>query len=327
MKTSHENDRGLDNGALSCCYRVALAFLCAIMLAVPATMAGPTDERHGIITMVLPDGAIDHEGDWRLHIISIGQFEREGWTFPAHRENIITQYLITKRMCGGEGVFYNDVRELTAEERGSITCVIDGVMNDTHCNTTTSAIQECVRYIPYKIDDDYSHDRKLMTFKSFYDSYMYDIGRADFYHHYASESCAIENGTCVVRTFIREGMTNPMMMVLEDTLSRDNVYFSEPTVIGCYDDVYAATTSTCEQHPCDAEILCEQEISMIATDGNVLRIEFGDHALREFDGDSGDVERDESRVGLRRIMPAAIITIGICLIALGIYLAHRRSKR
>lgn len=327
MRTSRESKRRPEQFGLSRGYRTALVLLLFIALTAPMTMAGPTDERHGIITMVLPDGTIDSDGDWRLHIVSIGQFERDGWEFSAHKDDIITRYLAAKGTCGDEGVFYNEIRELTADERGSITCVIDGVMNDTHCNTTTSAIQDCIEYIPYKIEDDYAHDRKLMTFKSFYDSHMYDIGRADFYHHYATESCVIDNGTCVMRTFIREGMANPMMVVLEDTLSREKAYFSEPMNIGCYDAIDAATASTCEQYPCEAEIPCEEEIATIATDGTTLRIEFRDHAPQDLDEYDNGGNKSGSNDKSRSIVQVVAIIIIICLIASILYFMHRRSNR
>jgi hypothetical protein len=242
-------------------------------------VAGPTDERHGKYVFSIPPNISDTGSGWRMYLVSIYQFEQDDWDFANYHEEIFRLYKSAKRSCGGEGVFYKEVRELNAQEKGSVECIIDGITNTTHCPMTSSSASECLRYVPHKVETDYSLDRILLTFGSFYRSYVYDVGRADFYHHFEPLECNIENNTCVFSAFQRENIGNPFIVVLENVLSRDQIYFSDMIEISGFSELHDKAFAPCENLPCDGEIVIYQEVSQMVLGDGELEIKLDSYSL------------------------------------------------
>jgi len=256
-----------------------LVIIISSIIIIPFVLAGPIDDRKGHFIFNLSRNITMQGPGWKLYLVSVGQFEHDGWNFSDYHDQIKQKYIDAKNECGGTGVFYNTVRELTSEEQKSIVCTINGVTNYTHCNMTTSAKPSCIPLIDYKIETDYALNLNLLTFGSYYKSYVYDIKRADFYNHFAPLECTFINGTCELYAYQRDKIINPFIVVLENELTNDYVFFSDIVDISSFDLLNNQSFPVCENLPCYGEITVTQDITRIGineSDHN-LTIKFGNY--------------------------------------------------
>ena len=138
---------------------------------------------------------------------------------------------------------------MSEEERQHKGCVINGTYQETYCFKTVTDNPKCSSLAPYKIND-----RNKLDFSSYYDSYMWDINRADFYNHFELSDCNIINNSCTFKIHKTASPYNPYMIILEKINSTNDVYFSGRTNIKDVNLFYNDSLFACSEPGCDVNI-------------------------------------------------------------------------
>lgn len=231
--------------------------------------AGPTKNEDLTLIFDIP---ADLNGDWKLYFISVGKFENDGWKFTDYFEKIKKEYTKLKETCGGYGAFYREIYEMGDEERKHKGCEINGTYQEVYCFRTAAKNPVCSSLAEYKLNPD-----RVLDFGSFYDSYMWDIKRAEFYEHYSSSSCIIRNSTCEMKLDKKSSPYNPYLIVLEKIDSKTEVYFSDDVEIKAVKMFYDKNIFPCENDICENHAAAKIKVSefeILETD--FLKIKFMD---------------------------------------------------
>ncbi|MGV8172346.1 MAG: hypothetical protein ACP5OA_06665 [Candidatus Woesearchaeota archaeon] len=256
-----------------------LIFLTVVICISPFISAGPIEDKDIIFTFNLPDSM--SSGEWRMYFISIGEFEKSNWSFNDYSDKIKNEYMAFKESCGKGDVFYETIYEMTPEEREHNGCVINGTYQEKYCFKTVSDNPTCTELIPYKIND-----RNVLDFNTYYDSYMWDINRADFYNHFELSYCNIINDSCTFKIHKKSEPYNPYVVVLENINSTDGIYFSGPTIISEVETFYNESLFACDEPGCDVSIEKKLTVKKFEIIGpNVLIIQFEDWNIIEQESD------------------------------------------
>jgi hypothetical protein len=136
---------------------------------------------------------------------------------------------------------------MSQEEREHKGCVINGTYQEVYCYKTVTNITECQPLAQYKLND-----QKQLDFASYYNSYVWDIGRADQYHHYSASTCTITNSKCVMVLNKDSAPYNPYVAVLEKPNS-DEVFFSDEFSISAVELFSHDAIYDCESNDCDIQ--------------------------------------------------------------------------
>ncbi|MGV8086891.1 MAG: hypothetical protein ACP5N1_04630 [Candidatus Woesearchaeota archaeon] len=184
-------------------------------------LAGPVPLQDITFSFQIPENTLDN-GEWQMYIISIGEFEKDSWNFTTAYDTIRYDYLNFKKYCGTDNTFYVTTYKMDDEERKHKGCVINGTYQEVYCFKTITDKNQCTNLIPYKIN--YKNE---LDFLSYYNSYMWDINRADVNNHFEPSHCNIENNSCKFTIHKSSYPYNPYIIVLEKLNSTKEIYFSD----------------------------------------------------------------------------------------------------
>lgn len=249
---------------------IILSIITAINLT-SVTLAGPMPLQDITFNLQIPkiETTLNSE-EWNMYLISIGEFERDKWNFTTHYNNIKTNYLNLKKECGKDNTFYTTIYKMDEEERKHKGCVVNGTYQEVYCFKTITDNNYCSNLIPYKIND-----KNELSFISYYNSYMWDINKADVYTHFELTYCTIKNNSCQLIIHKDSYPYNPYIMVLENINSTNEIYFSDKLTITDTDLFYNTAI-----FPSDAvtfHVNLNKELivkTLKMTDSNKLIIEF-----------------------------------------------------
>ena len=233
-------------------------------------VAGPTSTKDASFHFEIPGDVLSSDG-WRLYFISVGDFENDNWSFSQYRNRLENDYIDFKARCGVDGTFREIIYEMSAEERAHKGCTINGTYQEVYCFKASTDIPSCERLLPDKIDDAYRLD-----YKSYYDSSLWDIGRAEFYRHHALASCDIVDSECVFTIDRGAYPYNPFIVVAERLNSSEDIYFSTPMNISGME-----VFSDDSLFSCGASYYCDVHVNVTLTlqafealPNNALRVRF-----------------------------------------------------
>jgi len=212
-----------------------LKLLIIILLSISLAnivLAGPMPLQDIAFSFQIPENALDN-GEWKIYVISIGEFEKDNWNFTNYYDKIKGDYLNFKKSCGTDNTFYVTTYKMNEEERKHKGRVINGTYQEIYCFKTITNKNQCANLIPYKIN--YKNE---LDFLSYYNSYMWDIKRADVYNHFEPSQCNIENNSCKFTIHKNSYPYNPYIIVLEKLNSTNEIYFSDKLNINDADLFY-----------------------------------------------------------------------------------------
>lgn len=236
------------------------------VLACSLVLAGPISEKDITFSFTVSDNIF--EGS-RLHFISIGEFNNDNWSFSDYYTKIKSDYSNYKVKCGASETFYEIIYEMSDVERQHKGCTINGTYQEVYCFKPTTDIDFCEPLAPHKINDDY-----ILTFDTYYNSYVWDIGRANQYNHFKVSTCLIEGNICNI-TFRKDMQPyNPFVVILE---TKDDVYFSERINIQALELFYEEPLFDCKPVGCDIHQKATIHLDNFNTQApNIFKIGFSD---------------------------------------------------
>jgi hypothetical protein len=232
-------------------YKILAVFIVTIFLTVilsSTIFAGPVSDKDITFSFQIPKDTLS-QGEWNIFFISIGEFEKDNWTFDNYSEKIKSDYINFKKSCGNYSTFYETVYKMSEEESKHKGCVINGTYQEVYCFKTVSDNSICNNLAPYKIND-----KNKLDFGSYYNSYMWDINRADFYNHFSLSYCNVINDSCTFQVHKASLPYNPYIIVLEKANSSDEVYFSDKTSIKAVELFYNESRFYCSEPGCDVNV-------------------------------------------------------------------------
>jgi hypothetical protein len=191
-------------------YSIIFFTIIITILLLKTSYAGPVSEKEIELSFSIPSN-LSLDNTWNIYLISVGEFNNNNWSFSQYYSKIKTDYISYKNNCGLNTSFYEEIYEMDEEERQHRACVINGTYQEIYCSRTSSNSQKCKNLIPYKIDE----DNKMLSFKSYYESYVWDIKRASQYHHFGLSNCKIINNSCSLTLNKLSEPYNPYIVVLE----------------------------------------------------------------------------------------------------------------
>jgi hypothetical protein len=229
-------------------YRGILILILITSILASAVLAGPVSDKDITFQVQIPKETLS-KGEWRIYLVSIGEFEKDNWKFDNYSNTIQTKYINFKKACGKNDTFYETLYKMSDEESKHKGCVVNGTYQEVYCFKTATDNKLCSDLIPYKINDNYNLD-----FGTYYNSYMWDINRAEFYNHFELSYCIVNNNSCTFKIHKSASPYNPYMIILEKLNSNEEIYFSNNTNITQTNLFYNESLFACEEPGCDVNI-------------------------------------------------------------------------
>lgn len=255
-------------------YRQKILIFIILSIGISSLVfAGPIEEKDITLHFQIPL-KISSQGEWKMYLISIGEFDKSNWSFDEYSYAIIKNYTYFKENCGEDNTFYETIYKMSEEEKKHKGCVINGTYQEEYCFKTITDKAFCTSLTPYKINDKHTLD-----FGSYYNSYMWDIARADFYNHFELSQCGIINDSCSITIHKASTPYNPYITVLERLNSTDEVYFSDNIHIAGVNLFYNESLFACGYSGCDVNFDLKIDIlKFTIVEPHTLVIEFSNQS-------------------------------------------------
>ena len=68
-------------------------------------LAGPVSDKDITFNFQIPSEILT-AGEWKIYLVSIGEFEKDGWKFDNYSNTILDNYINFKKNCGSDNTFY-----------------------------------------------------------------------------------------------------------------------------------------------------------------------------------------------------------------------------
>lgn len=269
----------------------ALIIILVFISLVHIVLAGPVPLQDITFSFNIPEKTLDN-GEWKIYVISIGEFEKDNWNFTTNYNKIKYSYIDFKEECGTDKAFYVTVYKMDDEERKHKGCVINGTYQEVYCFKTVTNKDKCSSLTPYKIND-----KNNLDFLSYYSSYMWDINRADFYNHFEPSYCNVENNSCKFIIHKSSYPYNPYIIVLERLNSTNEIYFSNRLNINDVNLFYNESIFPTDAIMFHINLNVELNLTKLELkNSNILKIEFNNQSKIMYNQNSTKTENSENQL-------------------------------
>ncbi|HLP80106.1 MAG TPA: hypothetical protein VK158_05705 [Acidobacteriota bacterium] len=223
--------------------RVAKYSLFLFLILMTIAYAGPVWEKDATFEI-----ATENTKGMDIYVVSVGEFQKTGVIFP---NSLLQDYKKFKALC--QDTFFEEMYEMDKEERQHKGCIINDTYQEIFCTRITSNITACKPLI-----GKLTYDNKL-NFKSYFDAYMWDINRSEFYDHIEASPCVTSDDSCTFILHKKQSPYNPFIIIAEN---EENVANSDQIILPM--DVFD-TDFECVEVGCDVHktITLNQSISVV----------------------------------------------------------------